>query len=196
MKGAFVVNQWLAENGYLKFKKEPDNVIDLNKADIDWSKTLAWGWGGYYARVFLNVKGREPNGVIDPKDYEQMRQQLIDDMRKIEGPNGETMKNIIYRPEELYKVTNGDPPDLIAYFDDLYWRSAGTVGHKDMYLPENDKGPDDAVHDWDGIFMIYDPQETLGKGNFGTINIIDIAPTMLKLMGLPIPEDMEGKSLF
>lgn len=196
MKGAFVVNQWLAENGYLKFKKEPDNVIDLNKADIDWSKTLAWGWGGYYARVFLNVKGREPNGVIDPKDYEQMRQQLIDDMRKIKGPNGEIMKNIIYRPEELYKVTNGDPPDLIAYFDDLYWRSAGTVGHKDMYLPENDKGPDDAVHDWDGIFMIYDPQETLGKGNFGTINIIDIAPTMLKLMGLPIPEDIEGKSLF
>jgi predicted AlkP superfamily phosphohydrolase/phosphomutase len=45
-------------------------MSDLDKAEIDWSKTKAWGGGGYYARIFFNVKGREPQGVIKPKKLE------------------------------------------------------------------------------------------------------------------------------
>lgn len=106
------------------------------------------------------------------------------------------MNNLIYRPEDLYPEVNGDPPDLIVYFDDLYWRSAGTVGHNTLYLPENDKGPDDAVHDWNGIFIGYDPQGTFSHMKNDLIDIKDIAPTILDLMNIPIPSDMEGKAIF
>jgi len=81
----------------------------------------------------------------------------------------------------------------MVYFDDLYWRSAGTVGHGTLYLPENDTGPDDAVHDWNGIFIAYDPQETFSHNKLNGLEIRDIAPTILKLLNIPVPPDMEGK---
>ncbi|MCE4625718.1 MAG: alkaline phosphatase family protein [Desulfurococcales archaeon] len=153
MKGAFAVNQWLMEEELLHLKKKPDKPgADLRPDMIDWEKTKAWGWGGYYARIFLNVKGREPNGVIDPEEYEGFIEDLKKKIKEIRGPNGERWETKVYTPRELYPITNGDPPDLMVYFDDLYWRSAGTIGWPSMYLEENDRGPDDAVHDWIGIF--------------------------------------------
>ena len=183
MKGAFTVNQWLAQQGYLKLEEEPSKPgVDLKDVKIDWSKTIAWGWGGYYARIFLNVKGREPKGTIEPRDYEHMRDQLAREIRKIRGPNGEQWKTMVYKPEELYPEVNGDAPDLIVYFDDLYWRSAGTLGWPTNYLRENDRGPDDAVHDWHGVLTIYDPEKTLEKGFKGEIKIHGIRNLWLELM--------------
>jgi len=159
MKGAFVVNQWLAEKGYLKLEKNnlPPGT-ELKDAPVDWSKTIAWGWGGYYARVFINVEGRDPKGVVKREDYEHYRDELAEELRRIRGPNGERWDTKVYKPEELYPEVNGDPPDLIVYFDDLSWRSAGTLGWPTKYLRENDRGPDDAVHDWYGVLAIYDPE--------------------------------------
>ncbi len=195
MKGALVVNEWLEEKGYLEFSKQPDRVMPLDKAEINWDKTIAWGWGGYYARIFINVKGREPRGIVKKEDYESIREQLISDIRKMSDPSGNSMLNMPYRPEELYPVLRGDPPDLMVYFDDLYWRSAGTVGHGKLYLPENDTGPDDAVHDWNGIFIAYDPQGTINHKKLSGLEIRDVAPTILKLLNIDIPSDMEGKPI-
>lgn len=194
MKGAFCINQWLAEEGLLALKK-PEQVVDLEKAKVDWEKTIAWGWGGYYARIFLNVKGREPKGVIPPEDYESMRDEIADRIKGICDEQGRPMKNIVLKPEEIYPVLNGDPPDLMVYFDDLYWRSAGTVGHPSIYLPENDKGPDDAVHSFHGVFAVTDMEGSLPKMELSEISILDIAPTILKLLGLEVPEDLEGRPL-
>jgi predicted AlkP superfamily phosphohydrolase/phosphomutase len=193
MKGAFCINEWLIKEGYLKLKEETKGVVELEKAEVDWNKTIAWAWGGYYARIFINVKGRERNGVVDQRDYESIREQLKKEIEDIRGPNDEKWNTKAYKPEELYPVCNGDPPDLLVYFDNLYWRAAGTIGHNTLYLPENDTGPDDAVHDYDGIFILYDPRKRIG----GRVNmtIYDIAPTILKLMGLQIPRSMEGKAL-
>jgi len=191
MKGAFCVNEWLIKRGYLTLKKNVEKVTDIEDAEIDWSKTIAWGWGGYYARIFLNLKGREEQGVIEPKDYDKVRESLAEEIRQIRGPNGEIWDNKVFKPEELYEECKGDPPDLMVYFDDLYWRSAGTIGHGTLNLPENDTGPDDAVHAQDGIFLLYDPKKKYGKKV--DANILDIAPTILHLMGLPVPRDMEGK---
>ena len=77
-------------------------------------------------------------------------------------------------PRELYSELRGDPPDLMVYIDDLNWRPAGTIGWETNYLPENDRGPDDAEHDWDGVFLIYDPQETLNKEFKGEIRIEEV----------------------
>jgi predicted AlkP superfamily phosphohydrolase/phosphomutase len=194
MKGAFCINTWLEEQGLLKLSTPVERVVRLNDADVDWGKTVAWGWGGYYARIFLNVKGREENGVVDPRDYESTREDIAQRIRSITGPNGEMWNTVVLKPEDIYPECNGDPPDLMVYFDDLYWRSAGTMGHGRLYLPENDTGPDDAVHDKMGLYIYYDPREDL-KGRAEDLNILDVAPTLMKALGLKVPEDMEGEPL-
>ena len=191
MKGLVCVNMALEELGLLKFKTKPKPRTRLLNAEIDWDNTYAWGWGGYYARIFLNVEGREPHGIIKKEDYEKTRDEVIKKLKSIKDDNGNSMNTIVYKPEDLYEVMNGNPPDLIVYFDNLNWRSAGTVGYDSMYLDENDTGPDDAVHDWFGVYVIFDPLKKLGK-NLGTKSILDIAPTSLKILGFEIPKDMEG----
>ncbi|MFX0075460.1 MAG: alkaline phosphatase family protein [Candidatus Hermodarchaeota archaeon] len=192
MKGCLCVNMALEELGLLKFKEKPSPRMRLDEVEIDWNNTYAWGWGGYYARIFLNVKEREEQGIIEPELYEEWREKLKDMLEKIPDDKGNTMDTKIFRPEDLYSNINGDAPDLMVYFDDLNWRSAGTVGYDSMYLDENDTGPDDAVHDYHGIFII--SQGIKKKGiRIEPKNILDIAPTILNIFGIQIPKDFEGK---
>ena len=194
MKGAFCVNHWLMEQNLLKLKEPVEEVVRLADAKVDWKRTVAWGWGGYYARIFLNVKGREQHGIILPKDYEKVRDDIAERIRSIKGPNGEKWRNKVLKPDKVYPECKGDPPDLMVYFDDLYWRSAGTLGHEEIYLPENDTGPDDAVHDKMGLYIYYDPKKDLG-GRREDLRIFDVAPTIMKAMDLSIPIQMEGVPL-
>ena len=191
MRGLICVNMALEKLGYLRFKKEHEPRTSIGSAEIDWDNTYAWGWGGYYARIFLNVEGRENHGIIKKEDYEDMRDSIAKGLKSIKDDGGNPMDTKVHRPEDLYENIRGDPPDLMVYFDDLNWRSAGTIGYKSMYLKENDTGPDDAVHDYHGIFIIYDPKKKIGS-DLGIKNILDIAPTSLKILGIEIPEDMEG----
>ncbi len=193
MKGVICINEWLVREGYLKLKAHPIKQVRLDEADIDWENTTAWGWGGYYARVFFNVKGREETGVIDSKDFERIRSEVSEKLRQIRGVNGEALDTKVYIPAELYGgVVKGNPPDLMVYFDDLSYRSTGTLGHNCLHLSENDTGPDDAVHDWDGIFILWDPKHKVG-GIIQNITLYDVAPTILHAMGLKVPKGMEGK---
>ncbi len=191
MKGLICVNMAFEELGLLKFKGKPKPGTRLDDAKIDWNKTYAWGWGGYYARIFLNVEGREPEGIIKKEDYEKMRDLIAEKIKSIKDDSGNPMNTKVYKPGDFYAIIRGDPPDLMVYFDDLNWRSAGTVGYESMYLKENDTGPDDAVHDYYGIYIIYNPKSKIGK-DLGTKNILDIAPTCLNILGFEIPNDMEG----
>jgi len=81
----------------------------------------------------------------------------------------------------------------MVYFDDLYWRSAGTLGYGSLYLQENDTGPDDAVHDYEGIYILYDPERPGGRVQ--NANILDIAPTILALLDGPEVVGLRGKVL-
>lgn len=196
MRGAFCVNQWLQKEGYLSFKTPPSGIVDIEKADIDWTKTKAWGWGGYYARIFFNVKGREPNGIIDPKDLPKEEKLLEEKFNSISDDKGKKMNNLVFEPDRLYGTALGDKPDLMVYFGDLDWRSAGTVGHDSLYLFENDTGPDDSVHSMNGIFLMYDPKRNLGGKEVRNLKIEDIAPTLLEMYGANIPNDgIDGKVL-
>jgi predicted AlkP superfamily phosphohydrolase/phosphomutase len=194
MKGAFCINQWLMKEGYLKTKDKPEKGSTLEESQIDWSNTIAWGWGGYYARIFINVEGREPQGIVTPEDYEKILNELAEKLKKIHGPNGEKFNNKVYKPEEIYEELNGDSPDLIFYLDDLYWRSAGTIGYDTLYLSENDTGPDDAVHAEYGLFILYDPTKKSGS-ELQNLNILDVAPTILSILNVPIPKEMRGKTI-
>jgi predicted AlkP superfamily phosphohydrolase/phosphomutase len=195
MKGALCINEWLIKEGYLVLKNYPASATDLDKCEVDWEKTTAWGWGGYYARIFLNVKEREPNGKIPTADYNKVRDELAAKLAAIRGPQDEKFDNKIFYPEQIYEECKGSKPDLMVYFDDLFWRSAGTIGHNSLYLSENDTGPDDSVHWMDGIFILYNNRKKIGNNvaNIKRLSIYDIAPTVLDCMGLEVPKDMEGK---
>ncbi len=182
MKGAFAVNQWLIDEGLLKAKYEVGKVRRFEQLRVDWKNTVAWAWGGYYARIFLNVRGRESNGVIKPSEYDSARDEIADMLRSIRGPDGERWETKVFYPEEIYPVARGDRPDMMVYFDDLYWRSAGTVGWESCYLLENDTGPDDAVHSEYGVFALHTPETY--EGRILECTIYDVAPTILSLFGL------------
>ncbi|NOZ89589.1 MAG: nucleotide pyrophosphatase, partial [Crenarchaeota archaeon] len=185
VKGAFTINQWLAEQGYLRLRVDPGELkpgTDLREDMVDWEHTIAWAWGGYYSRVFINLKGREKRGAVEPRYYEETLRQLRRDIEAIRGPGGEEWRNMAYRPEELYPVVRGDAPDLMVYLDDLWWRPAGTLGWPSLYLEENDRGPDDAVHDWIGVFAVYDPEGTLSRGEQGLIEITDVRRLLWEIL--------------
>lgn len=194
MKGAFCINEWLIQNGWMTLKSRPASVTKLEKCDIDWTKTKAWAEGGYYSRIFLNVEGREPQGAVPQGQLKAVRDQLKAQLEAVPDMYGQPMENLVFAPEEYYPVANGDPSDLMAFFGDLQYRAAGTLGHSILYLLENDTGPDDGVHDWEGICILFDPAAP-GLGRVPELSILDVAPTILTKFGLPIPSDYEGKSI-
>jgi predicted AlkP superfamily phosphohydrolase/phosphomutase len=151
----------------------------LDQAAVDWEHTRAWGEGGYHGRLFLNVRGREPSGVIDPGDYRAVQQELIDALEALTGPDGAGLGSRAYRPEEIYpNGIAGIPPDLTVYFGDLAWRSVGSVGLGDIYTFDNDTGPDEANHDWKGIFIANRTATALlggGSGRREGLHICNIA---------------------
>ena len=194
MLGGFCINEWLIEQGWLVLRSEVVGRTPVAEADIDWSRTTAWADGGYYARVFLNVAGREPAGVVPPADYESVREELCVALSAVPDHTGRPMGNHAYRPEELYPEVNGVAPDLIVYLGDLRWRSVGTLGlGTGLYTFENDTGPDDANHSPTGIFALSGPGVVPGREEH--LSIYDVAPTAQALLGLRAPRGQAGRVL-
>ena len=193
MEGAICVNEWLREEGYLVLCEEPDGPTAFRDAAVDWTRTRAWGEGGYYCRLCLNVEGREPQGVVAPHDYERLRDELAERLEQLPGPDGRPIGTRAFRPEELWRERRGIPPDLVVYFGDLGWRSNGSVGHGRHWTFDNDTGPDDANHDRNGIVILAAPGVPAERRD--DLTIYDVAPTILGLAGLPPDAGMRGRAL-
>jgi len=197
MHGAICVNEWLQQEGLLTLKEPPKEKGPLRLHMVDWDKTQVWAEGGYFARVFLNVKGREPQGVVEPDRYEATRDLLIEKLEGLGDENGNKINTKAYRPEDLFRECNNIPPDLIVYFGNLDWRSAAQVGGGQVHIFENDTGPDDANHDHQGICILKSgrvPADQKGS-RVKEMNLLDVRPTVLDLFGLPAEESTNGKSL-
>jgi predicted AlkP superfamily phosphohydrolase/phosphomutase len=193
MEGSICVNEWLVKEGYLRLQEKPTKPTPFGKLKIDWSGTKVWGDGGYYSRIFLNVRGREPQGTVDPDEYDQLRTELVKKIEAIPDEKGRPIGTKVFKPEQLYRVSNGVAPDLLVYFGNLAWRAAGSVGLNCIHTFENDTGPDDANHGQYGIFILKPAGSKISVGRLEGLEIQDMAPTLLKLFGLPIPPDMEGR---
>jgi predicted AlkP superfamily phosphohydrolase/phosphomutase len=197
MDGGICINEWLRREGYLVLKEEPvqegDVPIPFEKVEVDWEKTTAWGAGGYYARMFLNVQGREPNGLIPRASYQKVRDDLAAALESIPDHEGNPLNTTCFRPEAIYQQVRNIAPDLIIYLDDLQWRSVGSFGFDSIYTFENDTGPDDANHAQDGMIIYYDPRQDLAGKRLSGLQLMDFAPTVLRLMGQPVPEDIQGR---
>lgn len=193
MDGGICVNEWLWQNGWLAFKTLPPEgkLTKIEDVDVDWSRTRAWSSGGYYGRVFLNIEGREPAGIVPADQFEQVRDELSAALAGIPGANGERLNTSVFKPEAIYREVCNVAPDLLVYFGNLHWRSVGTIGHGKHYTFENDTGPDDANHAVNGMFLLYEPGQKGAGCVFGQ-QLMDIAPTLLDRLGLNIPSEMQG----
>jgi predicted AlkP superfamily phosphohydrolase/phosphomutase len=143
----------------------------------------------------LNVKGREPEGVIDHADVSAFRDQLAGELTALTDPEGKVIGTRVFKPESVYRETKNIPPDLIVYFGDLTWRSVGSLGYEDYYTFENDTGPDSCNHAVNGLFILYDPRDPAGGIRINGAHVMDIAPTILKRFGMRIPRNMQGRPL-
>jgi predicted AlkP superfamily phosphohydrolase/phosphomutase len=195
MDGGIRVNEWLRREGYLTLRASPDAPTSLSAEMIDWSRTTAWGEGGYYCRLFLNVSGREPEGIVAPEDYEAVREEIKQKLERLGDEHGHPIGTKAHRPEDLYPDgASNVAPDLIVYFGDLAWRSLGRVGEDGVHAFENDSGPDDANHAHEGIYVIAGPGVS-PCAQAVERDIRDIAPTILTSMGLAVPAAMEGEPI-
>ncbi len=197
MEGGVRINEWLLREGYLRLLAEPRGTEKFRLEDVDWDRTRAWGDGGYYGRVSLNVAGREPRGCVPPESFDDLRDEIAGKLEEMEDHCGRPMGTRVLRPEAIYRSVRNIAPDLLIYFGNLAWRSVGTVGGGDLLTFENDTGPDDANHAQEGI-LIYDgpdvPAASRGRQLEG-LSIYDVAPTILRKFRLPVSADLRGRPI-
>lgn len=196
LQGGFCVNEWLVQQGLLTLEAYPDAVTPFGELKIDWGRTKVWSEGGYYARVFFNVKDREPQGVIEPDEYESFRDEMKRRFEAVSGPDEEELGTLVFRPEEIYREVRNVAPDLVVHFGGLDWRSIGGVGYRGLvHLRENDSGPDHCNHAQFGAFILAAPNVP-ELGEIRSARLLDIAPTLMEVGGYEIPDSFQGRSLF
>jgi predicted AlkP superfamily phosphohydrolase/phosphomutase len=195
MDGCFCINEWLIQKGYLKLKgPPPPRGTPIEKLQVDWSRTTAWGAGGYYARLFFNVKGREPEGIVPAAQVPALTEKIGRELGEVRRPDGQPLLPDLRIPAKIYREVRGDAPDLMIYFGNLKWRSAGTLGHGSLFLQENDTGPDDSVHSFDGVIAVADRQRA-APGRLPQQVGMDIGPTVLRMLGVDPPAKMQGRAI-
>lgn len=189
LRGGFCINDFLIARGDLVLRERPSSPTPFDVEAVDWSRTRAWAEGGYYGRVFVNLRGREPMGIVD--DREEYVAELEAAFRSIALPNG-SLACRVDRPEQVYRATRGLPPDLMVYPGDLDYRAIGSVGHASLLVPTNDRGPDACNHDWDGIAVLAGP--SFESGTLHGAHLLDVTPTLLAVAGVPAPA-LAGRDL-
>lgn len=190
------LNAWLKAHGYLKLKGEKTESGEYFQ-DVDWERTKAYAFG--LAGVYINVKGREKKGIVAPgEEYQKLKAELIEKLSGFKDPEtGEVAITEMFDSRQIYKgpyVENG--PDLISGYNIGYrisWNGATGVVN-DQIFEENVKA-------WSGDHCI-DPRLVPGvifcnqKIVSDKPALMDIAPTVLELFGVPVPKYMEGRSIF
>ncbi len=177
---------------------EPNMPIERDLA-IDWSRTRACVMhAGMYGFLYLTRNDRWPGGIVDPGDYESLRDDLAERFRRIECSHPKLGRCPVFpevhKPEELYECSREENewlPDLLLVpaeglavvrkirgFTPVRWTSDRRM---------------EGTHRVEGILAASGPHVRKGQRLDG--KIADIAPTLLAALGLPVPIDMEGRAL-
>ncbi len=187
------LNVWLEENGYLTLK--PGGRGQKYLAGVDWSKTKAFCLG--LAGIWLNVKGRESQGIVEPGDAAALRSELCEKLTGLRDDEKDELA--ISRAFDAQKIYAGpyktESPDLIIGYNRGYrvsWEAA--IGQPtDKMFHDNDKA-------WSGDHCI-DPKLIPGvlycnrKIDAKHPRLMDLGPTVLDMFGVDVPGHMDGKPL-
>ncbi|GAB4544658.1 MAG: hypothetical protein Fur0020_13910 [Thermodesulfovibrionia bacterium] len=117
------LNTWLARNGYLAFKNNARSSGPLFE-NIDWSRTKAYALG--FNSIYINLKGREGKGVVEPADLEFLCDEIIDKLNQWED-NGQRVTMNVYKSREIYNIKYDSVPDIIVGYNRGYRASKQTV---------------------------------------------------------------------
>lgn len=163
---------------------------------IDWSNTKAYPVG-IVGAININLEGREPSGIVTPgAEFDRIKQRIKQALLKLSDPDtGESLVSEVLCKEEVYEGPFAeDAPDLIIKWQDYAYKSTFMLGSSTEVMSAPLKGSYSGFHTMDGILAMRGPSIVRGQVLSDT-SIIDVAPTILALLGLPIPEDMDGKVL-
>jgi predicted AlkP superfamily phosphohydrolase/phosphomutase len=170
---------------------------DQFAAGADWTQTTAFAHLDYFTGLIqVNLRGREPEGVVAPADYPSVLDRLEADLRQLVDPvTGQSPFRQILRTLDVY----GGPPS--AYLPDLFvhWRSVphfvARLDHPRAILTQ--PRPHyfrNSGHYFEGLAVFAGPAVTR-QGDLGDLSLLDVAPTCLNLLGAPAPAAWPGRAL-
>ncbi|HOO17808.1 MAG TPA: alkaline phosphatase family protein [Phycisphaerae bacterium] len=164
---------------------------------VDWTRTRACVMhAGIYGYLYINLKGRGPHGIVEPADYEPLRNELIERLRSasVRDRNGREVRIFphVYKTETLYHCDRGENPNLP---DLLLAPNPGLAVIRKIRGGQPVRWCKSArlegTHRDEGILAL--GGANVRHGQRTEASIIDIAPTMLAALGLRVPVDMEGR---
>ena len=164
----------------------------LSFEDVDWEKTVAYAIGN--KGIYINLEGREPKGCVKPgTHYQDVLDRIQGELYQMRDPKtNEPIIDRVFLKEEIYSGPHlSQAPDLFPVSKEFQYHLRGDYlfmsNHwiEDLWLAYG-------FHRPDGIFMAFGPGIKKGHHVEGK-RIIDLTPTILPLMGVPIPTDIDGK---
>jgi hypothetical protein len=165
---------------------------------IDWQHTRAYRFPMYppVEGIMINVAGRQPQGCVQPgAEYEELRTRILEEIRQLRDPQtGEPIVLEAYRREEIYHGERLETaPDLIIVTQDCYKGGTG-IDTLVSEVPLEVLSKLSGVHRMDGILLAQGPHIRQNATIEGA-GIIDVAPTIMYALGMPVPSDMDGSPL-
>jgi len=167
----------------------------LSFADVDWSRTQAFAVGNF-GQVYINVAGVRPQGCVRPGlQYEAVRDRIAEAALALRDPQtGDPLVLRVNRREEIYAGPRSEElPDLILHTDRRKYVSFGHADFGSNRLVEPGFGQT-GHHMMDGVFVLAGSSARQGRRLDGA-GILDIAPTALHLLGIPLPDNLDGRVL-
>jgi len=161
---------------------------------IDWRSTEAYMSSMADHGIFLNVKGREPEGIIHPgNDYERIRQNVRDSLcsMTLPGSNSPMFRNVWMREDLYHGNAISTAPDIIFETNNDTYMCLPHTYHDDLLI---DSHIMTGMHQQDGI-LIMAGESFIHETMLHQPRIIDLAPTLLNILDLPVPEYMDGRVL-
>jgi predicted AlkP superfamily phosphohydrolase/phosphomutase len=198
-----MVQRWLgrtfASKGEVEARSQLGRVFNrffLQRDDIDWSQTKAYCLSGF-GMLRLNLEGREPQGAVKREDYTAVRNELVARLQELIDPSsGQLVRGEVFLREDIYHGKYADEmPDLV-----YLTLEQGYIIEQPMALPfvSNRVIIDDpkisGTHRQDGMLVAKGPWFRKGATIEGA-TLLDLAPTILHLMGSHVPDDMDGRVL-
>jgi len=164
---------------------------------VDWTQTRAFAYGTF-GNVVINLRGREREGIVAPDDYESVRDEVAQVLQELRGPRGETIVKAVHRREDLcYGPELSKIPDLVVEFDEYAWLGKGNLQSRGGSLwdkIEIEPGSQHLYvgsHRTEGIVILAGPSAAAGTSL--AADIADVTPTVLYLLGRPLPSDLDGR---
>jgi predicted AlkP superfamily phosphohydrolase/phosphomutase len=166
----------------------------LSFNDVDWTRTLAFSKGNY-GQIYVNLKGREPGGSVEPHDYEGVCEKIVERLKALKDPlTGEPWAGQVFRREQVYQGPRvADAPDVAFLPRDMRYLALGNADFTSNKFMVDAFGIS-GCHRMHGV-MIGNGGAVRPRSRLDVASIVDVAPTLLYLMGEPLPDDLDGRIL-